>query len=85
MVLCCKGDGEYCPVYDRCKVRKAYGSCPMDNELEVRQLMENGSLDIEKYNSIKPEGSQTGRVYELYADAKIVDKEKVERSSIRCG
>ena len=61
----CKGDGERCPLYDRCLIRRECSWCVSEHITEINQLLENRQFNIAKYDFIKTESKRLGKPFRL--------------------
>ena len=60
-----KGDGEHCPLYDRCRIRKECSWCVSEHSTEIGQLLEKRQFDIAKSDFVKVEPKRLGKPFRL--------------------
>ena len=59
------GDGEHCPLYDRCRIRKECGWCPDEHRERINQLLDKRRFTPHSCDFIKGEGGRVGRLFQL--------------------
>jgi len=62
--LVSRGDGEHCPLYDRCRIRKECSWCVSEHCAEINQALE-GQFNIAKYDFIKAEPKRLCKPFRL--------------------
>ena len=63
--LVSRGDGEHCPLYDRCRIKKECSWCVGEHYAEINQLLENRQFNIAKTDFIKAELKRPGKPFRL--------------------
>ncbi len=63
--LVSRGDGENCPLYERCRIRKECSWCVSEHSTEIKQLLEERQFNIAKYDFIKAEPKRLCKPYRL--------------------
>ncbi len=63
--LLCEGDGEHCPLYDCCSIRRECSWCVSEHITEINQALEARQLNIAKYDFIKTEPKRLGKPFRL--------------------
>lgn len=63
--LVSRGDGEHCPLYDRCRIRKVCSWCVSEHSREISQLLENRQFNIAEYDFIEAEPQRLGKPFRL--------------------
>ena len=58
-----EGDGERCPLYDRCRVRKKCSWCVSQYSTKINQLLEEKQFNIAKYDFIRAEPERLGKPF----------------------
>ncbi len=59
------GDGEHCPLSDRCRTRKEHSWCVSEHSAEIIQLLEERQFNIAKYDFIKAEPKRLCKPFRL--------------------
>ena len=63
--LVSRGDGEQCPLYDGCRIKKECSWCVGEHYAEINQLLENRQFNIAKTDFIKAEPKRLGKPFRL--------------------
>jgi len=60
------GDGEHCPLYDRCRIRQECSWCPDEHKERINQFLEETEINIHSCDFIgTAEGKGVGRLFLL--------------------
>jgi len=59
------GDGNRCPLYEHCRVRKKCGWCISDHIADMAQLLEDGKLNGARHDFTGAEPKKLGRPFQL--------------------
>ncbi len=60
-----KGDGEHCPLYYHCRIRRECSWCVSKHITEINQALEDRQLNIAKYDFVKAESKRFGKPFRL--------------------
>jgi len=63
--LVSRGDGEHCPLYDRCRIKKECSWCVSEHSAKISQLLEERRFNIAKCDFIKAEPKRLGKPFRL--------------------
>ena len=75
------GDGEQCPLFSRCRVRKECGWCPDENKERLSQLQDDRQFNINNCDFVDSEGRRLCKVFEL---VEILAQKYLKMGEIRC-
>ncbi len=59
------GDGQHCPLYDRCRARKEGGWCVAEYIVEYDKLYNENQFTLDRLQFIKPRNEMIGKLDEL--------------------
>ena len=63
--LVSRGDGERCPLDDRCRIRKECSWCVSEHSAKINQLFEERQFNVAKCDFIKAEPKRLGKPFRL--------------------
>ncbi len=63
--LLSEGNGEYCPLYDHCSIRRECSWCVSEHITEISQALEDRQFNVAEYDFIKTEPKRLGKPFRL--------------------
>ncbi|MBA7656044.1 hypothetical protein ES703_63957 [subsurface metagenome] len=75
------GDGEQCPLYDRCRVSKECGWCPDEHKERLNQLFDDGQCTLHSCDFIESQGGRPGRLFQL---VELMAQKYLKKGKVDC-
>ena len=75
------GDGEHCPLYNRCQSRLRGGWCCDEHKEQISQLLDKGRCTLHSCDFIKSQGGKPGRLFQL---VELMAQKYLEMGEVHC-